>query len=268
MPRPRKCRRICSLPENILFGPIGSTVRESMGETVVMSVDEYETIRLIDLEDYTQEECAQQMKVARTTIQAVYNQARRKLADALINGKDLCIQGGDYVLCREPKECCGKLKGSCHCQHPVPNEIIDDKIKGGSIMKVAVTYENGKVFQHFGHTEQFKVYEIADGKIIAEEVVDTNGQGHGALAGFLQHGGIDALICGGIGGGARMALAEAGIQLYPGVSGDADEIARAFAAGTLQYDPDAQCADHGHGHGSHGGDCHGEGHEGCGHHCG
>ena len=84
-------------------------------------------------------------------------------------------------------------------------------------MKIAVTYDNGEVFQHFGHTEQFKVYEVEDGKIVASEVIDTNGSGHGALAGFLNQCGAQVLICGGIGGGARNALAEAGIQLYPGV---------------------------------------------------
>ena len=90
-------------------------------------------------------------------------------------------------------------------------------------MKIAVTYENGQVFQHFGHTEQFKLYEASDGKIVHTEVVDTNGSGHGALAGFLMQHGVDALICGGIGGGAQAALAEAGIKLYGGVSGDAGE---------------------------------------------
>ena len=132
-------------------------------------------------------------------------------------------------------------------------------------MKLAITYDNGQVFQHFGHTEQFKVYEIEDGKILSEHVMGTDGQGHGALAGLLRTRSIDALICGGIGGGARTALAEAGVKLYPGVSGDADEAAKAFAEGRLDFDPDAQCADHGHGQ-KHGGSCSGEGHEGCGHH--
>ena len=89
-------------------------------------------------------------------------------------------------------------------------------------MKIAVTYENGQVFQHFGHTEQFKIYEAAEGKVVSARVVETGGSGHGALAGFLRGLGVDTLICGGIGGGARSALAEAGIQLYPGASGSAD----------------------------------------------
>ena len=81
-------------------------------------------------------------------------------------------------------------------------------------MKIAVTYENGQIFQHFGHTEQFKVYEIENNTIISSEVIDTNGQGHGALAGLIKAIGANVLICGGIGGGAQMALAEAGIKLY------------------------------------------------------
>ena len=95
-------------------------------------------------------------------------------------------------------------------------------------MKIAVTYDNGEIFQHFGHTEYFKVYDVQDGKIVASEVVDTNGQGHGALAGVLNVLKVDVLICGGIGGGAQAALAEAGIQLFGGVSGDADEAVAAY----------------------------------------
>ena len=90
-------------------------------------------------------------------------------------------------------------------------------------MKIAVTYENGNIFQHFGHTAQFKVYEVKEGKVISEEILDTNGSGHGALAGLLGQQGINVLICGGIGGGARFALMDAGIAIYGGVSGDADE---------------------------------------------
>ena len=131
-------------------------------------------------------------------------------------------------------------------------------------MRVAVTFENGEIFQHFGHTEQFKIYDIEDGRIASSEIVDTNGSGHGALAGVLSALKVDALICGGIGGGARMALAEAGIQLYGGVRGSADAAAEAFASGKLAFDPDARCDHHDH---------HGEGHDcgshGCGNHsCG
>lgn len=113
--------------------------------------------------------------------------------------------------------------------------------------KIAVTYEDGNVFQHFGHTEQFKVYEITDGKITDTQIADTQGSGHGALAGVLSAMDVDTLICGGIGAGAQAALAEAGIQLYGGVSGSADEAVNALLAGALVFQPDVQCSRHGHG---------------------
>ena len=131
-------------------------------------------------------------------------------------------------------------------------------------MRIAATYENGQIFQHFGHTEQFKVYDVEDGKIISSEVVSTNGSGHGALAGVLNALNIDVLICGGIGGGARQALDAAGIKLYGGVSGDADQAVEALLAGSLNFNPDVQCSHHGDHH--HGGNC---GEHSCGeHHCG
>jgi predicted Fe-Mo cluster-binding NifX family protein len=126
-------------------------------------------------------------------------------------------------------------------------------------MRIAVTYADGLIFQHFGHTQQFKVYEIENGTIISSEVVDTNGSGHGALAGVLSALNADVLICGGIGGGAQMALAQAGIALYGGCSGDADTAVADLLAGTLRFNPNVRCNHHDH---------HGEGHS-CGeHHCG
>ena len=118
-------------------------------------------------------------------------------------------------------------------------------------MKIAVTYENGQIFQHFGHTEMFKVYEVEDGQIKNTDLVSALGSGHGALAGFLTANGVDTLICGGIGGGAQMALAQAGIKLYGGVSGDADNAVNAFINGTLGYDPDVKCNHHDHGDSGH-----------------
>lgn len=133
-------------------------------------------------------------------------------------------------------------------------------------MKIAVTYENGNIFQHFGHTEQFKVYDIADGKVVDSRVVGTNGSGHGALAVLLSDLGVDTLICGGIGAGAQMALKEAGVQLYGGVSGSADEAVNALLEGKLGYDPEVHCDHHDHDHGE-GHHCSGENHCGGNHHC-
>lgn len=97
MPRPRKWRKVCCLPEINRFGPLGSPA--NMDNFVILTVDEYETIRLIDLEGFTQEECASQMNIARTTVQGIYNAARKKVAQSLVNGKVLFIEGGEYQLC-------------------------------------------------------------------------------------------------------------------------------------------------------------------------
>ncbi len=126
-------------------------------------------------------------------------------------------------------------------------------------MILAVTFENGEVFQHFGHTEHFKLYKIENGAITESRIVPTLGSGHGALAGVLQGLGAETLICGGIGTGAREALRGAGIEVCAGVSGSADEAAKAFAAGSLRFDPEANCDHHEH----HAGDC---GHDHCAEH--
>lgn len=242
MARPSRCRRVCAEPVCGGFTPRGETCA---GE-VVLTVDEYEAIRLVDYEKKTHEQCAAQMEVSRTTVTALYERARQKIADSLVNGKALSISGGHYRLCRgEPARGCGR-----RCPWAAQNR---DQ-KGGAIMKIAVTYENGLVFQHFGHTRQMKIYEVADGKVAAAQVVDTAGSGHGALAGFLAGLKVDVLICGGIGAGAQEALAHAGIRLYGGVTGGADEAVNAFLSGTLDYNADVRCDHHEH----H--DRHGEGH--------
>ena len=140
-------------------------------------------------------------------------------------------------------------------------------------MRIAVTYQDGFVFPHFGHTAQFKVYDVENGQVVRSQVVSTNGQGHGALAGLLSQLQAATLICGGIGGGAQTALAQAGIRLYGGVSGSADEAVAALLAGTLAFNPDVRCSHHDHAH-SDGHSCgdHGDGHScadhSCGGHCG
>ena len=115
-------------------------------------------------------------------------------------------------------------------------------------MRIAVTYQDGLVFPHFGHTSQFKLYDVENGQVVRSQVVSTNGQGHGALAALLGQLQADTLICGGIGGGAQAALASAGIHLYGGVSGPADAAVQALLAGSLSYDPAVHCDHHGHDH--------------------
>ena len=236
MPRPQRCRRIGCYPDHWRFIPEDG----EPGEDIVLSLDEYETIRLMDREGLTQEQCARQMGVARTTVTAIYDSARRKLARFLTDGLTLRIGGGSYSLSDDKNK-------------------MNIEQKGIDQMRIAVTYENGEIYQHFGHTQQFKIYDVMDGQIALTEIVDTNGSGHGALAGFLQAAQADALICGGIGMGAQMALAEAGVKLYAGVQGSADEAAKALAEGHLDYDPNARCDHHEH----HDGSC---GHDHCAEH--
>lgn len=129
-------------------------------------------------------------------------------------------------------------------------------------MKIAVTYEDGNVFQHFGRTENFKVYEVEDGKVVSAEVMGSDGVGHEALAWLLKDSGIDALICGGMGQGAQDALAEAGIEVCAGASGDADAAVEAFLRGEL-VNTGVNCDHHDHEHGHDHGHDHDHGEEGC-----
>lgn len=130
-------------------------------------------------------------------------------------------------------------------------------------MKLAVTYENGQVFQHFGHCEQFKVYSVEEGSVRSSQVVSAAGSGHGALAGFLQNLGVDTLICGGIGGGARTALAQAGIQLYPASPATLTKRRPTCWPAGWEYDPDTMCSHHHDGeHNCHSHSC-GEDKHGC-----
>lgn len=125
-------------------------------------------------------------------------------------------------------------------------------------MKIAVPYENGAVFAHFGHAAQFKLYRVESGMILHTEVTSTEGSGHSAVVGFLQRSGVDTVICGNIGGGAQSAVIGAGMRLYCGIAGDADKAVLALLAGKLVSDPAALQGSHcGHGEGHHcGGHCH------------
>ena len=238
MPRPKKQRNICAYPDYWSFKPDP----DESNDTVILSLDEFESIRLIDYLHKTQEQCAAQMNISRTSVTAIYYTARNKIASALIEGKRIVISGGDYNI-----------------KNTVSSDI---KTKGSNITRIAVTYENGMIFQHFGKTEQFKLYDIENGKIIDSQVVDTNGQGHGALAGFLKNINADVLICGGIGGGAQMAMQEAGITLYGGNTGSADDAVLAFISNSLVQNDNPTCNHHGHERG----EGHACGEHGCGKH--
>lgn len=158
MPRPPRCRQICGVPQVDTFCPNGC----ENTEPILLTLDEYEVIRLVDLEQQTHEQCAAQMDISRSTVQEIYESARSKIAAYLVHGKPLHITGGNYRICggQEAAHC-----GRCCRMQRANMEKSGKTCKGDSIMKIAVAYENGQIFQHFGHTEQFKLYEAVDGKI-------------------------------------------------------------------------------------------------------
>ena len=268
MPRPPRCRRICDAPQVDTFCPQG----HEEAAPILLTLDEYEVIRLVDLEQRTHQQCAAQMDISRSTVQEIYESARRKIAACLVYGRKLVITGGSYRICGGQEQ--ARCTQCCRTKSEETHSNMQQH-KGEANMKIAVTYENGQIFQHFGHTEQFKIYEIDGDRIVASEVVDTNGSGHGALAGFLMQHGVNTLICGGIGGGAINALTQAGITVYAGAQGSCDACVEALIAGTLAQNGEATCDCHGHDHEhihEHGESCgcHGhhdhDGHEGCGCH--
>jgi len=246
MGRPSKRRRICALPINTCFLP------ESLKDTpaVKISLEEYESVRLLDYEGMTQEEAARRMGVARTTVQSLYLTARKRIAGCLVEGRPLIIEGGNFELCDK----CNDNRKIIRCKAQ----------KGSNAMKIAVTYENGQIFHHFGHTEQFKIYTVEDNAVKDSHILSSNGAGHGTLATLLQEENVDTLICGGIGAGALAALAEAKIAVYGGVQGEADAAVNDFIAGKLAYDPAVHCDHHDHSEGhdcvNHGCGGHGHGH--------
>ena len=163
MGRPVKSRRVCQLPEALAFYP----EIPGDGSPVVLTFEQVETFRLMDWEDLSQEECAQLLGVSRATVQSIYAQARKLLAKALVMGLPIRIQGGDYRLCSGgdcPLSCCPRKQEAYKIE------------KGENTMRIAVTYENGEIYQHFGHTAQFKVYDVENGQVVSARVVDTNGQ--------------------------------------------------------------------------------------------
>ena len=236
MPRPIKIRKVGVKPKYYKFGSLDNP----QADIVAMTVDEYECIRLIDYERLTQDECAKKMKISRPTVSAIYQEARIKIADVLMNGKMIVIDGGQYEIYDNKKW----------------NELNHRK---DNSMRIAVTYANGQIFQHFGKTEQFKIYDIDNQEVIVS-LLYANGSGHGALAGLLAQHNVDVLICGGIGGGAINAIKAAGITVCAGVSGNADNAVIMYMNETLQASDISNCHHHDDEH-----SCHSEDHE-C--HCG
>ncbi|MGN0297272.1 MAG: DUF134 domain-containing protein [Parafannyhessea sp.] len=241
--RKEKPRRVGIVPEYVSFSPGGLGATDE--RRVQLTLDELEAIRLIDLEGLDQRQAAERMCVARATVAAVYARARHDIADALVNGKSIAIGGGSITLAPKTTRA-----------EPWPRKLEED------MTRIAVTYEDGNVFQHFGRTQSFKLYDVEDGGVVTSQVVGAGGVSHGALAGLLADNGVDVLICGGLGGGALAALQRAGVCVYGGAQGPADDAVAAYLAGSMRQTDEASCGGHGH-HGHEGGCGHHEG--GCGH---
>lgn len=283
MPRPCRCRRVCSEPLVDVFGPASEPDAGGV-PPVVLLVEEYEALRIMDYEGRTHEQCAAQMRVSRTTVTEIYERARHKVADALVNGRTLVIRGGNYEVCEGA--CAHECAGRCRWKYGELASALENLL-GDEIMRIAIPVKNENIYQHFGMASTFKVYDIEEKRVVNTFFIESAGTGHGAKVGPLVDNQVDCVICGGIGEGAVGQLSGAGIFLIAGVSGDADEAVEAALSHSLKSDLAAAaaksrhqyrhqhgrggegcgcgCGGHGHGEGECGCGGHGEGHgEGCG----
>lgn len=251
MARPKKSRRICCFPDYCKFRPEG----ECCDDVVSLSLDELEAAKLVDFQGLSQEDAAIRMEVSRPTVTQLCNEARKKILDAIINGKALEIGGGSVHLCTgQGCDCPG-----CHCHQ---NHWKLSLKEGTNTMRIAIPFENGTICQHFGRAPEFTFFDVNEGQITKVQTTPTGGSGHGAIAAFLAANETDVVICGGIGGGARMALASLGIVLIPGVAGNPEEAVKRLLAGEAIAGDGEGCGCGCGGHAHH----HAE--EGCGCGCG
>ena len=249
MPRPEKQRRICPLSGERRFDTEGNA------PALTIRADELEALRLCDLEELSQTEAALRMGISRGTLQRLLYSAHRQIAFALVRGRSIHLDPPTESRCAQAGGC-GKTCRFCRKNRKTTK-------RGGKNMIIALTSSNGEVFQHFGHTPEFTIYETKGGELLGPRVVPTGEKGHGALADILDALGVEVLICGGIGGGAQMALDEIGVKVVGGASGKVADVVAAFLKGELEVNPDFRCHHHDHDAG------HKCGEHGCGEHrCG
>ena len=254
MPRPCRCRRVCSEPLVDVFGPASEPDAGGV-PPVVLLVEEYEALRIMDYEGRTHEQCAAQMRVSRTTVTEIYERARHKVADALVNGRTLVIRGGNYEVCEGA--CAHECAGRCRWKYGELASALENLL-GDEIMRIAIPVKNENIYQHFGMASTFKVYDIEEKRVVNTFFIESAGTGHGAKVGPLVDNQVDCVICGGIGEGAVGQLSGAGIFLIAGVSGDADEAVEAALSHSLKSDLAAAAAKsrhqyrHQHGRGGEG----------------
>ena len=187
----------------------------------------------MDYEGRTHEQCAAQMRVSRTTVTEIYERARHKVADALVNGRTLVIRGGNYEVCEGA--CAHECAGRCRWKYGELASALENLL-GDEIMRIAIPVKNENIYQHFGMASTFKVYDIEEKRVVNTFFIESAGTGHGAKVGPLVDNQVDCVICGGIGEGAVGQLSGAGIFLIAGVSGDADEAVEAALSHSLKSD--------------------------------
>lgn len=231
--RPRKFRNVCGLPETDSFGPLGMGGRGNKDRIITMSIDEYETVRLIDLEGLTQEECAQQMNIARTTVQRIYSDVRKKIAESLVQGKVLKIEGGDYKLCDGKGRFCGR--GNCHGGRNVMDLTqADVSKKERKIMRIVMPVDENnmqaKVSSSFGRAPFFLVYDIETKEsIFVDNKAARSPGGAGVIAAqTVVDNKADALLVPRCGQNAADVLQAGKVKIYKSLEGTAEENIEAF----------------------------------------
>ncbi len=232
MPRPRKCRKVCSMPQVMQFNPDSVNL---LSEPVILTVDEYEAIRLIDKQGFSQEECSAYMQVARTTAQLIYNSARRKLADALVEGRSLRIEGGDYRLCDGSEEYCGcggcrKHLKNCSFNHKTVTAKEEKR------MRIAIPLDENKknVCIVLSRAPFFLIYEDGDESIFENPAAASNSGAGVEAAQFLCDKEIDVLITVRCGENAAEVFNAADIKILKSAHKTAKEELEAYEAGELE----------------------------------
>lgn len=227
MPRPRKCRKVCHMPQTSQFRPVDGREKES---EVILTVDEYETIRLIDKLGFSQEECSTYMQVARTTVQMIYNSARKKLADVLVEGLPLRIEGGDYQLCdgRSENWACGGCRKHRHS--------CVQKVKEAETMKIAVPLDENKrdVCIVLSRAPYFLFRENGEDTIVENPAANAQGGAGVQAAQFLVDQGVTGLITVRCGQNAAEVFQAAEIKIYKSVNKAAADDLAALEKGTLE----------------------------------
>ena len=226
MPRPVKCRKVCSLPRTTEFRPLGPLTQN---EVVILTVDEYEAIRLIDKEAFSQEECSSYMDVARTTVQQIYTSARKKLALALVEGRPLLIQGGSYCLCESKNEHCHQ--GSCHkhCLHHYQNKEV-------STMKIALPLDENKIdiCPAFARAPYFLIINEGKREVLANPATNAAGGAGVKAAQFLVDQDVTVLVTPRCGQNAAEVLQAAEIEIYHTEHKEAQANVMAYQEGKLE----------------------------------